>query len=94
MGKKTDTILEPFVGAYVSKDGRMMLEGFRMTFNLSKDDFDILQDLIMPAIPEDDLADAMLAMLTYGIHTAYKDATGNAFVYPFERLKKKGNNKA
>lgn len=92
--KRTDTLLTLNTGEYISKDGRKMLEGFKMVFNLSQEDMNIVQNQIAPLCPNDDLADVFLAMLTYGIHTAYKDVTGEEFVYPYERTAPKGNKKA
>lgn len=88
MGKRTDTLLSPPSGAYESVEGRPMLEGFKMVFNLSQEDFDIVTERVLPTLQDSDLADAMLCMLTYGIHCAYRDITGKEFEYPYERYAK------
>lgn len=72
---------------YISDDGRVMLEGFKLTFNLSAEDYEIFTEYILPRLPHCDIADGLLGMITYGIHKSWEDITGRRFVLDMDRDK-------
>lgn len=85
--KTTDALLCLPDGMYFSDDGREMLESFSLHFNLSREDWEIFKEIIMPKLPDCDFADGLLAMLTFGIHKSYEELTGKVFVLDMDRDK-------
>lgn len=87
--KSTDSTLILPRDTYISKDGRKMLDGFVLRFNLSEEDFILFREKVMPLLPNCDLADGLLGMITYGIHRALEEIEGVPFVLDMDRKKNK-----
>lgn len=67
---------------------------FVFGFQLHNEDVEIVTKTIMPTMDketgkEHDLADVLLACLTYGIHKSYEDIEGVPFTLRMDRKKRK-----
>lgn len=65
-----------------------------MGFQLHKEDMEIVEKLITPALNKtsgrvNDLADVLLTMITYGIHSTYEALEGIPFTLRMDRKKHK-----
>ena len=65
---------------------------FVMAFQLHSEDVDVVKRVIKPELDstlgkEHDLADVLLACLTYGIHKAYENAEGVPWTLRMDRKK-------
>lgn len=78
---------------YQRENGESFMPVF-LAFEISADDLAAVEDIIKPALDDTtqydhDVADVLLACLTYGIHQAYQDATGKKWTLRMDRKKPK-----
>ena len=72
----------------ILENGAIRFKDFN--FTLQSEDFMILSEIVGPALDDTTgrkhtIAEWLFACLTYGLHTAYEDATGKKFTLRMDR---------